>query len=235
MIRFYFHPTPNPAKIGLFLEEAELAYETVPVDTSKGEQHATSFLAINPNGKVPAIIDTEGPGGREARVFDSTAILLYLAEKTGAFLGAPDDRPELLSWLLFIGSGLGPFSGQAVHFQYAAPAGLDYAVNRYRREAERHYQVLNDHLEGRSFIVGESYTIADMSAWGWLDRASRVMKGIDDPLASFPNLKRLFDTVDARPAVARARDIGKDHAFKTVNDEATQRALFPSNFPRAAN
>lgn len=235
MIRFYFHPTPNPAKIGLFLEEAELAYEAVPVDTSKGEQHATSFLAINPNGKVPAIIDTEGPGGREARVFDSTAILLYLAEKTGAFLGAPDDRPELLSWLLFIGSGLGPFSGQAVHFQYAAPAGLDYAVNRYRREAERHYQVLNDHLEGRSFIVGESYTIADMSAWGWLDRASRVMKGIDDPLASFPNLKRLFDTVDARPAVARARDIGKDHAFKTVNDEATQRALFPSNFPRAAN
>lgn len=235
MIRFYFHPTPNPAKVGLFLEEAELAYEAVPVDTSKGEQHATSFLAINPNGKVPAIIDTEGPGGREARVFDSTAILLYLAEKTGAFLGAPDDRPELLSWLLFIGSGLGPFSGQAVHFQYAAPAGLDYAVNRYRREAERHYQVLNDHLEGRSFIVGESYTIADMSAWGWLDRASRVMKGIDDPLASFPNLKRLFDTVDARPAVARARDIGKDHAFKTVNDEATQRALFPSNFPRAAD
>ncbi len=235
MIRFYFHPTPNPAKVGLFLEEAELAYEAVPVDTSKGEQHATSFLAINPNGKVPAIIDTEGPGGREARVFDSTAILLYLAEKTGAFLGAPDDRPELLSWLLFIGSGLGPFSGQAVHFQYAAPAGLDYAVNRYRREAERHYQVLNDHLEGRSFIVGESYTIADMSAWGWLDRASRVMKGIDDPLASFPNLKRLFDTVDARPAVARARDIGKDHAFKMVNDEETQRALFPSNFPRAAN
>lgn len=235
MIRFYFHPTPNPAKIGLFLEEAALAYEAVPVDTSKGEQHAPSFLAINPNGKVPAIIDTEGPGGREARVFDSTAILLYLAEKTGAFLGAPDDRPELLSWLLFIASGLGPFSGQAVHFQYAAPAGLDYAVNRYRREAERHYQVLNDHLEGRTFIVGESYTIADMSAWGWLDRASRVMKGSDDPLASFPNLKRLFDTVDARPAVARARDIGKDHAFKTVNDEATQRALFPSNFPRAAD
>ena len=188
MIRFYFHPTPNPAKIGLFLEEAGLAYEAIPVDTSKGEQHAPSFLAINPNGKVPAIVDTEGSGGREARVFDSTAILIYLAEKTGTFLGAPEDRPELLSWLLFIASGLGPFSGQAVHFQYAAPAGLDYAVNRYRREAERHYQVLNDHLEGRSHLVGDSYTIADISAWGWLDRAARVMKGADDPLAPFPNL-----------------------------------------------
>ena len=234
MIRFYFHPTPNPAKIGLFLEEAGLAYEAIPVDTSKGEQHAPSFLAINPNGKVPAIVDTEGPGGREARVFDSTAILIYLAEKTGTFLGAPEDRPELLSWLLFIASGLGPFSGQAVHFQYAAPAGLDYAVNRYRREAERHYQVLNDHLEGRSHLVGDSYTIADISAWGWLDRASRVMKGADDPLAPFPNLKRLFETVDARPAAARARDIGRDHPFKQVNDEETQRALFPSNFPPAA-
>ena len=234
MIRFYFHPTPNPAKIGLFLEEAGLAYQAIPVDTSKGEQHAPSFLAINPNGKVPAIVDTEGSGGREARVFDSTAILIYLAEKTGTFLGAPEDRPELLSWLLFIASGLGPFSGQAVHFQYAAPAGLDYAVNRYRREAERHYQVLNDHLEGRSHLVGDSYTIADISAWGWLDRASRVMKGADDPLAPFPNLKRLFETVDARPAAARARDIGRDHPFKQVNDEETQRALFPSNFPPAA-
>ena len=234
MIRFYFHPTPNPAKIGLFLEEAGLAYQAIPVDTSKGEQHAPSFLAINPNGKVPAIVDTEGPGGREARVFDSTAILIYLAEKTGTFLGAPEDRPELLSWLLFIASGLGPFSGQAVHFQYAAPAGLDYAVNRYRREAERHYQVLNDHLEGRSHLVGDSYTIADISAWGWLDRAARVMKGADDPLAPFPNLKRLFETVDARPAAARARDIGRDHPFKQVNVEETQRALFPSNFPPAA-
>ena len=235
MIRFYFHPSPNPAKIGLFLEEAGLAYEAIPVDTSTGEQHAPSFLAVNPNGKVPAIIDTEGPGGREARVFDSTAILLYLAEKTGTFLSAPEDRPELLSWLLFIASGLGPFSGQAVHFQYAAPAGLDYAVNRYRREVRRHYEVLNDHLEGRDFIVGETYTIADMSAWGWLDRATRVMRGTHDPLTPFPNLKRLFETVDARPAVARARAIGKDHPFKQVNDEYTRRALFPSNFPRVAN
>ncbi|KAA1177192.1 glutathione S-transferase family protein [Rhizobium tropici] len=233
MIRFYFHPTPNPAKVALFLEEAGLAYEIIPVDTSKGEQHLPAFRTINPNGKVPAIVDTDGPGGKETRVFDSTAILIYLGEKTGKFLGSPEDRPELLSWLMFLASGLGPFSGQAVHFQHAAPEGLDYAVNRYRREAERHYQVLDDHLEGRSFIVGSDYTIADMSAWGWLDRASRVLKGAEDPFAAYPNLKRLFEMVDARPAVARSREVGRDHAFKRVNDEETKRALFPSNYPPA--
>lgn len=185
MIRFYFHPTPNPAKVALFLEESGLAYELVPVDTSKGEQHQSSFRAVNPNGKVPAIVDTEGPGGKEARVFDSSAILLYLAEKTGRFLGQPADGGKLLSWLFSLGTGLGPFSGQAVHFQFAAPDGLDYAVNRYRREAERHYRVLDSQLAGRDYIVGSDYTIVDMSAWGWIDRASRVMKGADDPLAPF--------------------------------------------------
>jgi GSH-dependent disulfide-bond oxidoreductase len=234
MIRFYYHPTPNPAKIALSLEESGLPYETIPVDSSKGEQHTPAFRAINPNGKVPAIVDAEGPGGKAARLFDSTAIFIYLAEKIRKYLGSPEDRPELLSWQLFIASGLGPFSGQAVHFQFTAPEGLDYAVNRYRREAERHYQVLNDHLEGRAYIVGDTYTIADISAWGWPDRASRVRKGADDPLAPFPNLKRLFETVDARPAVARARAVGKDHPFKTVRDEETLRALFPSNYPPAA-
>ncbi len=234
MIRFYYHPTPNPAKVALLLEEAGLAYETIPIDTSKGEQHAPAFRAINPNGKVPAIVDTDGPGGKEVRVFDSTAILIYLAEKAGRFLGRPEDRPELLSWLLFIASGLGPFSGQAVHFQFAAPEGLDYARNRYRREAERHYQVLEDHIAGRAFIVGETYTIADISAWGWLNRASRVLKGETDPLAAYPNLKRLFETIDGRPAAARARAVGKDHAFKTERDEETSRALFPSNYPATA-
>lgn len=234
MIRFYFHPTPNPAKVALFLEESGLPYEVVAVDTSKGEQHLPAFRAVNPNGKVPAIVDTDGPGGKQARVFNSTAILLYLAEKTGLFLGGANDRPELLSWMLFLASGLGPFSGQAVHFQFAAPEGLSYAVNRYRREAERHYQVLNDHLAGRAFIVGDGYTIADMSAWGWLDRASRVRKGAEDPLGPYPNLKRLFETVETRPAAARARGVGKDHEFKKVNDEETKRALFPSNYPPAS-
>jgi GST-like protein len=234
MIRFYFHPTPNPAKVALFLEEAGLPYEIVPIDTRKGEQHLPAFRAINPNGKLPAIVDTDGPGGQEARVFDSTAILLYLGEKTGKFLGAPEDRPELLSWLLFLASGLGPFSGQAVHFQHAAPEGLGYAVNRYRREAERHYQVLDDHLTGRTYIVGDTYTIADMSVWGWVERAAYVFKGEADPLAAYPNTKRLIDTVNARPAVARARQVGKNLTFKTENDEEAKRALFPSNYPPAA-
>lgn len=234
MIEFYFHPTPNPAKIALFLEESGLPYTLKPVDTSKGEQHLPAFRAINPNGKVPAIVDTEGPGGTRAVVFDSTAILLYLAEKSGQFIGAPEDRPQLLSWLMFIASGLGPFSGQAVHFQYAAPEGLEYAVNRYRREVDRHYQVLGDHLKGREFIVGNAYTIADMSAWGWLDRASRVLKNREDPLGPYPELKRWFAQIDARPAVARARAVNKTHAFKSVNDEETKRSLFPSNYPKTA-
>jgi GSH-dependent disulfide-bond oxidoreductase len=234
MIRFYFHPTPNPAKVSLFLEEAGLPYEVVPIDTSKGEQHLPAFRKINPNGKVPAIVDTEGPGGREARIFDSSAILLYLADKTGKFLGSPEDRPELLSWLFFIASGLGPFSGQAVHFQFVAPEGLDYARTRYRREAERHYQVVEDHLAGRSFLVGDSYTIADMSLWGWIDRASRVLKGEGDPLAPYPNIKKWFDAIETRPAVARARAVGSDHAFKQERDEEALRALFPSNYPAIA-
>jgi len=233
VIRFYFHPTPNPAKVALFLEEVGLAYEAIPIDTSKGEQHTPAFRAINPNGKVPAIVDTEGPGG-EARVFDSGAILLYLGDKTGRFIGSAVDRPELLSWLFFIGSGIGPFSGQAVHFQHAVPEKIPYAINRYRREIERHYGVLDERLAVRDYILGSDYSIADMSAWGWLQRASRVLPGEADPLSPFPNLKRWFETIDARPAAARARAVGKDHAFKKEMDEETRRALFPSNYPAMA-
>ncbi|WMT79452.1 glutathione S-transferase C-terminal domain-containing protein [Bradyrhizobium sp. Ash2021] len=234
MIRFYFHPTPNPAKIALVLEEAGLPYEVIPVDTSKGEQHKADFRAINPNGKVPAIVDTEGPGGKEIRVFDSGAILLYLGEKTGRLIGAAADRGELLSWLFFIATGIGPFSGQAVHFQHAAPEKLAYVINRYRREVERHYEVLDSHLKGRDFIVGNEFSIADISAWGWLDRAPRVLPGEATPLAAFPDLERFFKEIDARPAVAKARAVGKGHAFKKEVDEETRRSLFPSNFPKAA-
>ena len=231
MIRFYFHPTPNPAKVALFLEEAALPYQVVPIDTRRGEQHADPFRAINPNGKLPAIVDTDG--GREIRVFDSTAILLYLGEKTGQFMASPADRGELLSWLMFIASGIGPYSGQAVHFQRAAPEQLPYAINRYRREAERHYEVLDRQLAGRSFIAGDSYSIADISAWGWIDRAPIVLGGTD-PLAPYPNLKRWFQAIDARPAVARARKVGAEHSFKQEMDDAAKRAMFPSNYPTAA-
>src|SRR5215813_2269879 len=139
MIRFYFSLAPNPQKISLFLEESGLPYEGIPVDTAKGEKHLPALRKVNPNGKVPAIVDTEGPDGKETAVFDSSAILLYLGEKTGRFMGTPADRGALLSWLFFIASGIGPYSGQAVHFQRAAPDKIPYAINRYRREAERHY------------------------------------------------------------------------------------------------
>jgi GST-like protein len=121
LIRFYFHPTPNPLKVALFLEESGIAYEVVPVDTRKGEQHSADFRAVNPNGKLPAIIDTDGPGAAQVTVFDSNAILLYLGDKIGRFVGAAANRADLLSWLMFVATGIGPYSGQAVHFQRAAP------------------------------------------------------------------------------------------------------------------
>lgn len=137
MIRFYFHPSPNLLKVALVLEEANLPYEVLPVDTAKGEQHAPEFRAINPNGKTPAMVDIEGPAGTEACVFDSSAILLYLGDKTRRFIGGARRSGELLSWLFFIATGLGPFSGQAVHFQHAArpacrPERVPYAIKRPR-------------------------------------------------------------------------------------------------------
>lgn len=223
MLTFFFHTTPNPMKVALLLEELGLDYEAVALDTYRGDQHAPDFKAINPNGKAPAILD----GG--TRVFDSTAICLYLAEKHGAFLGEPEDRAELLSWLFWISSGLGPFSGQWVHFQTAgAEHGGDYAKRRYRFEAHRHYRVLDEHLAGRTYMVGDSYTIADICAWGWVDRNVRVLGegGID----AYPNAKRWYEAISARPAVAQARALPQRLTFKTDFDDETRRALFPSNY-----
>ena len=137
MLKFYLNGAPNPNKVALFLEESGLPYEPVPVDTRKGEQHKPEFLAVNPNAKVPAIVDTDGPGGKEARVFDSGAILLYLGEKTGRLMGSAGEKPELLSWLFFLATGIGPFSGQAVHFQHdrcpERARGLGHRQARIRR------------------------------------------------------------------------------------------------------
>jgi GST-like protein len=224
MLKFFYHPTPNPLKVALFLAEADLPFELVPVDTAKGEQHSPEFRAINPNGKLPAI-DDDGTA-----VFDSTAILMYLSEKTGKFGVAPQHRGELLSWLMFIASGLGPFSGQSVHFHHVAPEDVPYAKNRYMRETERHYQVLNDHLKGRDFIVGDSYSIADISAWGWVIRAPRVLGG--EGLVQFPEVDRWFKAISARPAAAKAEQLGKNETFKTPNDESAMRALYPSNYAK---
>ncbi|MCO4757939.1 MAG: glutathione S-transferase N-terminal domain-containing protein [Oceanospirillaceae bacterium] len=223
MLKFYFHPTPNPMKVALFLAESGLEYEVIAVDTRKGEQHSPDFRQINPNAKVPAIDDNG------TIVFDSNAILLYLAEKTGQFLVKEEDRGQLLSWLMFIASGLGPYSGQAVHFQHAAPEKSPYAINRYRREAQRHYQILDDRLADREFIVGGTYSIVDIAAWGWIDKVIPVLG--EGELEHYPNLKRWFQTVDARPAVAKARNVGSDISFKSDVDEETKRALFPQNYP----
>jgi GST-like protein len=230
VIHFYYHPTPNPAKVALFLEETGLPYKLIPIDTGKGEQHTAEFRRINPNGKVPAIIDMAPKSGSEVRVFDSTAILIYLADKTGHYFGSAANRPELLSWLMFIASGLGPFCGQAAHFQHGAPDKLSYAINRFRREVERHYTVLDRHLAGRDYLVGDDYSIADMSLWGWLDKAPRVLD-CDDPLSNYPNLAQLFRRVDSREAAVRARAVGKGFQFKHGLDEESRRALFPSNYP----
>jgi GSH-dependent disulfide-bond oxidoreductase len=169
MLKFYFNGAPNPNKVALFLEESGLPYELVPVDTRKGEQFKPEFLKVNPNGKVPAI-DDDG-----VFVFDSNAILLYLAEKTGKFLpqNSPTNRAQMLSWLMFIATGLGPYSGQAVHFKHFSPKDLEYAHNRYQFEANRHYKILDDHLAKRRYMVGDIYTIVDIAFWGWAVRARR--------------------------------------------------------------
>jgi len=219
MIKFYYSPAPNPAKVALFLEEAGLPYEMIPVDTRKGDQFEPEFLALNPNAKVPVIVD----GG--LRVFDSNAILLYLAEKTGQFL--PDraqDRGELLSWLFFVASGIGPYSGQAVHFRHHAPKGMDYAVERYSFEAKRHYGILDTQLAGKQYLLGAKYTIADMAAWGWA-RAVPFILG-DDAWIALPNLKRWLDNLNARPAAARAEALKDKHQFKAELDEEARRNLF---------
>ncbi len=194
-------------KVALCLEELALPYELIPVDTLKGQQHTAEYRVINPNGKAPSIVDN----GK--RVFDSNAILMYLSEKTGALAGKTEDRSEMLSWLMFLATGLAPFSGQSVHFRHSAPEQVPYAINRYLFEAKRHYQVLEIHMQGREYIVGDEFSIADISAWGWIDKAAVVLG--EEGLASYPNIKRWFESINARPAVERARNTAKDLVFKS--------------------
>ena len=218
MIRFFYNLSPNPMKVALALEEMGLAYEPVPIDARKGDQFLPEFLAVNPNGKVPAIEDAG------TVVFDSNAILLYLGEKTGQFMGTPAQRGELLSWLMFVATGLSPFSGQAVHFRHFAPQPQDYAHRRYQFEAERHYGVLDGRLASRRFLLGEEYSILDMAAWGWVRMANFVMG--DGALEKFPNVKRWFAEVSARPAAQRAEGLKGRHSFKTEWDEDAKRTMF---------
>ena len=220
MLKFYYSGAPNPTKVALFLEEAALPYDATPVDTRKGEQHKPEFLAINPNAKLPAIVDGD------VTVFDSSAILLYLAEKTGKFLPPKTDkaRGELLSWMFFVSSGVGPYAGQSVHFRVYAPEKLPYAINRYAYEAQRHFKILDDRLAKRKYMLGDGYTIVDMNVWGW----ARLMPNIlgEGAWSKFPNLKRLVDEVGARPAAARAVALKDKHKFKTEMDADALKAMF---------
>ena len=187
------------------------------------------FRAINPNGKIPAIVDTEGLGEGPVTVFDSNAILLYLAEKTHALLGRPADRGDLLSWLMFVASGLGPYSGQSVHFRRAAPEPIHYAQNRYLKEAERHYAGARRAPRRPRLHRGRRRSPSSTSRPGAGSIARPVVLG-EGRLQDFPNLARWFAAIDARPAVARARAIGKDIAFKRDMDDTARRALFPQNY-----
>ena len=220
MLKFYYSGAPNPTKVALFLEEAGLPYEPIPVDTRKGDQHKPEFTAINPNAKVPAIVDGD------IVVFNSNAILLYLAEKTGKFLPAntPKARGELLSWLMFVASGVGPYSGQSVHFRNFAPEKIPYAINRYAYEAQRHFGILNERLGKMRYMLGDTYTIVDMDVWGWARMIPLALgEGAWD---KFPSLKRLVDEISARPAAQRAVALKDKHKFKTEMDDEARRAMF---------
>jgi GSH-dependent disulfide-bond oxidoreductase len=220
MLKFYFNGAPNPTKVALFLEESGLPYEPVPVDTRKGEQFKPEFLKINPNGKLPAV-DDDG-----VYVFDSNAILLYLAEKTGKFLpqNTPSNRAQLISWLMFIATGLGPYSGQAVHFRHIAPKELKYAQNRYQYEAHRHYKILDEHLANNRFMVANSYTMVDMALWGWARIAPYVLG--EEGSAQYANVKRLVDEISARAAAARALALKDRFVFKTEMDDEALHIMF---------
>ena len=219
MIKFFYSLAPNPLKVALFLEEAALPYEPVPVDTRKGEQHAPEFLALNPNGRVPVIVDGE------TTVFDSNAILLYLGEKTGQFVVGPHDpdRGAMLSWLMFVATGIGPYSGQYVHFRHYAPEPKDYAVSRYAYEARRHWGIVDERLATHRYMLGDTYTIVDMALWGWT-RPLPFMMGAD--AAQFTHVNRLVDEINARPAAVRASALKDRHSFKTEMDDQSRAHLF---------
>ena len=206
MIDLHYWPTPNGHKITMFLEEAGLAYAIRPVNIVAGDQFKPDFLAISPNNRMPAIVDhMPADGGAAISVFESGAILVYLAEKTGRFL--PTDlrkRAQTLEWLFWQVGGLGPMAGQNHHFALYAPEQIPYAINRYVKETNRLYGVLDKRLADHEFLVGD-YSIADMASYPWIVPHKRQSQTLDD----FPNLKRWFETIKARPGTQRAYEAGK--------------------------
>jgi GSH-dependent disulfide-bond oxidoreductase len=205
---FYTWPTPNGRKVAIFLEEAEVAYNLIPVNTTKGDQFTSDYLAINPNNKIPTVVDFRGETPH--RVFESGAILLHLADREGRFL--PKDvikRSECIQWLMWQMGGFGPMLGQAHHFNHYAPTKIPYAVERYSSEARRLYRVLDKRLADHEFVVGE-YSIVDMAIWPWVP--SRRLQGVS--LEEFPNVARWNELMKKRPGVRRGFDVLSEVATK---------------------
>ncbi|MEO8626959.1 MAG: glutathione S-transferase N-terminal domain-containing protein [Betaproteobacteria bacterium] len=223
MIDLYYWPTPNGHKVTILLEETDIAYRIVPINIGRGEQFAPEFLAISPNNRMPAIVDTEPTdGGAPIAIFESGAILLYLAEKSGRFL-ANDlrRRYDVMQWLFWQMGGLGPMAGQNHHFVHYAPEKLPYAMERYVKETSRLYAVLDKRLADREYVAGD-YSIADMACYPWIVPYERQQQD----LADFPNLKRWFDAIRARPAVIEAYEKGTALRAQPTVDEESRKFLF---------
>ena len=230
MIELHYWPTPNGHKVTLFLEEAGLPYEIKPVNIGTGEQFRPEFLAIAPNNRMPAIVDrSPADGGEPVSLFESGAILLYLAEKTARFL-PPDirGRKTVLEWLFWQMAGHGPMTGQYGHFHVYAPEPIAYAMDRYAREALRLLGVLDRRLAGRAFIAGDDYTIADMACYPWIDPYKKAP--ID--MEPFKEVQRWCETIRARPATQRAYAISKQFDRPTELSEEQRRILFGQSAPR---
>ena len=223
-IKLYYWPTPNGWKISIMLEECALPYTMIPVNIARGDQFKPEFLAISPNNRMPAIVDSQGPGGRPISVFESGAILQYLGRKTGKFYPADErKRVEVDEWLFWQMGGLGPMAGQANHFRRYAPEKIEYAINRYTNEVRRLYGVMNKRLAARDYLAG-AYSIADMACFGW----ARIWERHGLTLEELPHFKRWLDRVAARPAVQRGVAIRVEEAGKVdiAKDKEAWKILF---------
>jgi GST-like protein len=219
MIDVYSWATPNGHKVHIMLEECELAYAAHPVDIGAGDQFKPDFLAISPNNRIPAIIDHDGPGGKDLALFESGAILQYLAEKTGKFLPTePAARYTTLQWLMFQMGGLGPMLGQTHHFRIYAPEKIDYAIQRYTNESRRLYGVMDRQLGKHAYLAGNAYTIADIASVPW----TRSWKNQGIELSEFPNVQRWHEEIADRPAVKKGVDVLADLRKPLVDDKARE-------------
>lgn len=223
MIDVYSWPTPNGHKVHIMLEECGLRYNVHAVDIGQGDQFKPEFLKISPNNKIPAIVDQEGPDGKPISLFESGAILIYLAEKTGKFLPKePRPRYSALQWLMFQMGSIGPMFGQAHHFRNYAPDKITYAIDRYTSEAGRLYGVMDRRLGEAKFLAGNAYTIADIAIWPW----TRSYKNQGQDLDDFPNVKRWFQAIEARPAVERGVQVLADRRRDISTDQKAKEVLF---------